>query len=264
MDLEHDQDEQNKISLTPEMVADIHFKNVSFRYGSRQQVFSELSLTIQKGKITAIIGESGCGKTTLLSLLQNIYPIQSGIIEIGNYDLKHISNSSLRKIVATVPQQIDLFAGTIIENVALGDFEPDMKRIIEISKSLKISDFVEKLPNGYNTFLGEHGVSLSGGEKQRIAIARALYKQPEILILDEATSALDSFSESIVRKTLHVLRNSGKTIIIITHRLSSINEADMIYLLENGNVIEAGNHEKLIGLGKKYNSFYNQQASSLI
>lgn len=264
MDLEHDQDEQNKINLTPEMISDIHFKNVSFRYGSRHQVFSDLSLTIQKGKITAIIGESGCGKTTLLSLLQNIYPIQSGIIEIGNYDIKHISNSSLRDIVATVPQQIDLFAGTIIDNVALGDFEPDMKRIIEICKSLKISDFVEKLPNGYMTMLGEHGVSLSGGEKQRIAIARALYKQPEILILDEATSALDSFSESVVRKAFHVLRNSGKTIIIITHRLSSIIDADMIYLMENGQVIEAGNHEKLIGLGKKYNSFYKQQASSVI
>ncbi len=259
MDLERDEVEQNKITLLPEMVSDIQFKNISFRYGSRQQVFINLSLTIPKGKVTAIIGESGCGKTTLLSLLQNIYPIQTGIIEIGNYDIKHISNASLRNIVATVPQQIDLFAGSIVENIALGDFEPDMKRIVEISKALKISDFVEKLPNGYMTLLGEHGVSLSGGEKQRIAIARALYKQPEILILDEATSALDSYSESVVKKTIQTLRDSGKTVIIITHRLSSILDADLIYLLENGNVIESGNHMQLMALKEKYFSLCSQQ-----
>lgn len=259
MDLERDEVEQNKITLLPEMVSDIYFKNVSFRYGSRQQVFTNISLTIPKGRITAIIGESGCGKTTLLSLLQNIYPIQSGIIEIGNYDIKHISNSSLRNIVATVPQQIDLFAGSIVENIALGDYEPDMKRIIEISKALKISDFVEKLPNGYMTLLGEHGVSLSGGEKQRIAIARSLYKQPEILILDEATSALDSYSETTIKKTIQTLRDSGKTVIIITHRLSSILDSDMIFLLENGNVVESGNHLQLMALRGKYYAFCNQQ-----
>jgi ATP-binding cassette, subfamily C, bacteriocin exporter len=259
MDLEQEQDEQNKIFLTPEMFSDIYFKNVDFRYGSRKQVFSNLCLTIEKGKITAIVGESGCGKTTLTALLQNMYPVQSGTIEIGQYNIKHISNSSLRKTVGAVPQQIDLFSGTIIENIAMGDHEPDMKLIIEISKSLEISDFIEKLPNGYMTILGEHGTSLSGGEKQRIAFARALYRNPEILILDEATSALDSHSESIVRKTIKSLSNSGKTIIIITHRLSSIIDADRIYLLENGNVTESGNHAQLIEMGEKYYSLFKQQ-----
>jgi ATP-binding cassette, subfamily C, bacteriocin exporter len=259
MDLELEQDEHHKINLTPEMVSDICFKNVVFRFGSRKQVFSNLCLTIEKGKITAIVGESGCGKTTLMLLLHNLFPIQSGTIEIGQFNIKHISNSSLRKIVGAVPQQIDLFSGTIIDNIALGDHEPDMKRIIEISKSLEISEFIEKLPNGFMTILGEHGASLSGGEKQRIALARALYRNPEILILDEATSALDSHSESIVRKTIKSLRNSGKTIIVITHRLSSIIDADIIYLLENGNVIESGKHDQLIELGGKYYSFFKQQ-----
>lgn len=263
MDLEPEQDEQNKLVITPEMVSDIQFKEVSFKYGSHKQVFSDLSLSIEKGKVTAIIGESGCGKTTLLSLLQNIYTIQSGIIEIGNFDIKHITNSSLRNIVGTVPQQIDLFAGSIIENIAFGDYEPDMKRIIEICKSLEIDGFIEKMPNGYSTFIGEHGVSLSQGEKQRIAIARALYKKPEILILDEATSALDSYSESVVKKTIQTLRDSGKTIVVITHRLSSIFDADMIYLLENGTIIESGNHAQLIDRKGKYYSFCKQQTLSI-
>lgn len=263
MDLEVEQESQNKIQLNPEMVDDIKFKEVAFRYGSRRQVFSNLSLTIQRGKVTAIIGESGCGKTTMLSLLQNLYPIQSGSIEIGNYNLSHISNKSLRAIVGTVPQQIDLFAGTIIENIALGDYEPDMQQIIDICKSLEIDDFIGKMPNGYYSMLGEHGVALSGGEKQRIAIARALYKNPEILILDEATSALDSYSESIVKKAIRILRDSGKTVIVITHRLSSVFDADMIFLLENGNVIEAGNHQQLMSLAGKYSSFCKQQSFEL-
>jgi ATP-binding cassette subfamily B protein len=259
MDMEGEEAEHPKISLLPEMVADIHFRNVSFSYNSHQQVFEKFSLTIPKGKITAIIGESGCGKTTLLSLLQNIYSIQSGSIEIGRYNIAHVSHSSLRKIVGTVPQQIDLFTGSIAENIALGDYEPDMKRVIDICKDLNISGFIEKLPKGYFSTLGEHGVSLSGGEKQRIAIARALYKDPEILILDEATSALDGHSEAAVKQVIQRQRNLGKTIIMITHRLSSIWDADMIYLLENGNVIESGNHIQLMALKEKYFSFCQQQ-----
>lgn len=260
MDLEHEQNEENKITLTPEMISDIRFKNVSFRYGSRKQIFIDLSFTLEKGKISAIIGESGCGKTTVLSLLQNIYSIQSGTIEIGNYDIKHIHNASLRNIIGTVPQQIDLFAGSIIENIALGDHEPDMKRIIEICKSLEIAEFIEKLPDGFLTSVGEHGVSLSGGERQRIAIARALYKDPGILILDEATSALDSYTESIIKKTIKSLRNSGKTIIVISHRLSSVFDADKIFLLESGKIIESGSHEHLLSIKGRYYSFCKEQS----
>jgi ATP-binding cassette subfamily B protein len=257
MDLEREETDEKKMELSPEMVGDIRFNNVLFRYGSRKQVFENLTLTIPKGKITAVIGESGSGKTTLMVLLQNLYPIQAGTIEIGGYDLKHISNSSLRKIIGVVPQNIDLFAGSIIENIAIGDLEPDMKKITEICQTLQITEFIEKLPNGFNTYLGEHGVSLSGGEKQRVAIARALYKNPEVLVLDEATSALDSISESFVKKAINLLRIQGKTIVVITHRLSTITEADEIIYLENGKVKENGNHVELMGAKGSYANLWN-------
>ncbi len=155
MDLEREQDDCRKIELTQEMVGNIIFENVSFRYGSRKDVFSGLNLKIEKGKTTAILGESGSGKTTLVSLLQNIYPIQTGHIQIGEYDIAQISNRSLRKCVGTVPQQIELFAGTIIENIAVGDLQPDMKRIVNLAEQLGLTDFIERLPNGYMTYIGE-------------------------------------------------------------------------------------------------------------
>lgn len=222
MDLEREQDDSQKIELRKDMIGDIVFENVSFRYGSRKEVFNGLNLKIDKGKTTAVIGESGSGKTTLISLLQHIYPIQSGQIRIGGYDISQISNKSLRSLVGTVPQQIELFAGTIIENIAVGDLQPDMKRIVDLVEQLGLKDFIERLPNGYITYIGEHGASLSGGERQRIAIARALYKEPEILIFDEATSSLDSISEKHVKRTLDALASSGKTVIIIAHRLSTV------------------------------------------
>jgi ATP-binding cassette subfamily B protein len=264
MDLNREEEEEKKVIFTSDMVGNIHFTDVSFRYGSRKQVFDQMSLTILKGKITAIIGESGSGKTTLMALLQNLYPIQSGKIEIGNYDLKHVSNSSLRSIVGTVPQSVDLFAGNIVENIALGDLEPDMKRIIEICHLLQITSFIENLPNGFETLLGEHGVSLSGGEKQRIAIARALYKNPEILILDEATSALDLVSESYVKQAVGVLKNQGKTIILITHRLNTITEADEIVYLVDGKVKESGTHEALMALEGSYYSLWKTNHSQVL
>jgi ATP-binding cassette, subfamily C, bacteriocin exporter len=264
MDLNREEEEEKKVILTTDMIDNIHFTDVSFRYGSRKQVFDQLSLTILKGKITAIIGESGSGKTTLMALLQNLYPIQSGKIEIGNYDLKHFSNSSIRSIVGTVPQTVDLFAGNIIENIALGYMEPDMKRIIEICNLLQITTFIENLPNGFGTLLGEHGVSLSGGEKQRIAIARALYKNPEILILDEATSALDLVSESYVKRAVGVLKNQGKTIILITHRLNTITEADEIVYLVDGKVKETGTHAALMALEGSYYSLWKTNHAQLL
>lgn len=258
MDLEREEVE-NKVKLTPEMIGDIKFKNVAFRYGSRTTIFEDLNLSIPKGKITAVVGESGSGKSTLMSLLQNMYKLQSGLITIGNFDIKHISNDTLRQQVSVVPQQIDLFAGSIIENIALGDYEPDMKRVLEISEHLGIAEFVEKLPNGFNSYIGENGASLSGGQKQRIAIARALYRDPQILILDEATSSLDSISEQFVQRTIKALREQEKTIIIIAHRLSTIKNADKIIVLDNGKVIEEGNHDDLLKLGSAYNRLWTEQ-----
>ncbi len=263
MDLEREQDETNKIILKPEMVGNIQFENVAFRYGSRKQVFESLNLSIHKSETTAIIGESGSGKTTLISLIQNLYPIQTGSIRIGDYNITQINNESLRQIVGTVPQQIELFAGSIIENIALGDFEPDMQKIMQLCDQLGIKDFIEKLPNAYLTQIGEHGVSLSGGEKQRIAIARALYKNPEILIFDEATSSLDSISEKYVKRTLSALAKEGKTIIIIAHRLSTVKHADTIIVLENGKMMESGTHDQLIHTEGIYCKLWNEQFNQI-
>lgn len=259
MDLEREQDDNQKITLEPEMINDIHFENVSFRYGSRKEVFKNLNLKLEKGKTTAIIGESGSGKTTLMSLLQHIYPIQSGRIRIGDYDIAQISNQSLRRWIGTVPQQIELFAGTIIENIAVGDLHPDMKRIVDLTEQLGLKEFIEKLPNGFMSYIGEHGASLSGGERQRIAIARALYKEPEILIFDEATSSLDSFSERYVKDTLDALAQKGKTIIVIAHRLSTVKNADTIVVIDNGEVVETGTHSELYNAGGQYNRLWNEQ-----
>lgn len=259
MDLEREQDDDRKIKLEADMIGDISFENVSFRYGSRKQVFESLNLTIKKGQTTAVIGESGSGKTTLISLLQHIYPIQSGQIQIGGYDIAQIDNRSLRRRVGTVPQQIELFAGSIVENIAVGDLQPDMRRIADLTAQLGLKEFIEKLPKGYLTYIGEHGASLSGGERQRIAIARALYKEPDILIFDEATSSLDSISERYVKQTLNALASSGKTIIVIAHRLSTVKNADAIVVLDQGKVVETGTHAQLCQSGGIYSRLWNEQ-----
>ncbi|MEA5127954.1 peptidase domain-containing ABC transporter [Proteiniphilum sp.] len=260
MDLEREEQAgEHKQNLWRSSIGDITLDHVSFRYGSRKQVFTDLSLVIPKGKTTAIVGESGSGKTTLISLLQHIYPIQGGSIRIGKYDIKQITNESLRELVGTVPQQIELFAGTILENIALGDFQPDVKRVSEITEQLGLGDFIRSLPNGFATYIGEHGASLSGGEKQRIAIARALYKDPEVLIFDEATSSLDSISEKYVKETLNDLAAKGKTIIVIAHRLSTVRDADNIVVLEEGRLAEQGSHDSLLQNRGVYAKLWNEQ-----
>ncbi|SFW41933.1 ATP-binding cassette, subfamily B [Sinomicrobium oceani] len=263
MDLEREE-QDDKIKLTRENIGDIAFRNVFFRYGTRVEVFKDFSLDIPKGKITAVIGESGSGKSTLISLLQNIYPIQKGKILIGEYDLKYIENSSLRDLVGVVPQKIDLFGGNVVENIAVGEFQPDMERIMKICKSIGILSFVENLPNGFATYLGENGATLSGGQKQRIAIARALYKQPEILVLDEATSSLDSTSESFVQKTIATLREQNKTIIVIAHRLSTVVHADKIVVLDKGEVVEQGSHKELYADKGHYYTLWQQQIPEFV
>lgn len=257
-DLETDEG-SSRIELKPDMIGDIHFENVKFRYGTRTEVFSSLSLTIKKGEVTAIVGESGSGKTTLISLLQNLYPLQSGNIRIGQYDLRHFTNRSLRHLVTVVPQQIDLFAGNVTENIAIGDLHPDMNKVIDVCTRLGMIRFIELLPHSFNTYIGENGATLSGGQKQRIAIARALYRDPEILILDEATSSLDSVAEEFVGSTLRVLKAGGKTAIVIAHRLSTINLADRIIVLDKGSVEQQGTFNELISIDGPFRNMWMHQ-----
>jgi len=263
MDLEREENTE-KLDLTKENIGDIEFKEVSFSYGSRTEVFTNFNCLIKKGETTAIVGESGSGKTTLASLIQNLYPLKTGKIMIGDYDINYISNYSLRNLVSVVPQQIDLFSGNVIENIALGEGFPDIQKILNITKNLGILNFVEKLPNGFQTYLGENGALLSGGQKQRIAIARALYKNPEILILDEATSSLDTESELVIQNTLQEFRNQGKTMIVIAHRLSTIANADTILVMKEGQIIEQGNHTELLNKDSVYKSMWKRQGTKLI
>lgn len=260
IDLETESSDTNKVELSPETIGDIHFHAVNFRYGSRVTVFDGLSLTIERGKATAVVGDSGSGKSTLLSLLQNLYPLNSGNITIGGLDLQHISNASIRNMIAVVPQQIHLFAGTIIDNIAIGDDEPDMRKVVGICQSLGVNEFIEKLPATYATILSEQGNNLSGGQRQRIALARALYRNPQILILDEATSSLDPSSEQKVQHTLEQLKLAGRTVIIITHRLSTIKNADKILVLREGKLVEQGDHQKLLAL----NGFYHEMWQNMM
>lgn len=260
LDLETEEgDESNKVSLSPELVGDISFENVSFRYGSRKQVFESLSLTIPKGRTTAIVGESGSGKTTLVSLLQRIYPIQAGHICVGKYDIASVDNDSLRRIIGTVPQKVELFAGSLLSNICLGDLRPDMRRVLDIVDQLGLKEFVDGLPQGLDTVISEQGTTLSGGERQRISIARALYKQPEILIFDEATSSLDSISERFVKQALGDLAAQGKTIIVIAHRLSTIKDADQIVVIDKGTVAECGSHAELMARGGVFSRLWQEQ-----
>ncbi|ANH59514.1 peptidase domain-containing ABC transporter [Dokdonia donghaensis] len=259
MDLERE-DRENKIKLSKDDLGDIRFDNVDFRYGSRAEIFQNFTATIKHNQVTAIVGESGSGKTTLISIIQNLYPIKSGKVFIGDYDLKHIDYKELRSFIGVIPQDVSLFSGTIIENIALGESFPNMKRVLDLCNQLEITKFVEKFPRGFETYVGENGALLSGGQKQRIAIARALYKNPEILLMDEATSALDTSSEGIVKKTIENFRSSGKTVIVIAHRLSTIANADTILVLEDGKIVEEGTHGDLLAKKGKYSDLWSKQS----
>ncbi len=270
MDLECDgsDSEEERINLTSQMIGDIEFKDVCFSYGTGKEVLVNVNLVVEKGKVTAkffnknnwigvnlvvekgkvtaLVGESGSGKTTLMQLLQKLYKPQCGRIAIGRYDLMRVSDNSLRRYVGAVPQHVDLFEGSLLSNIALGDVEPDIARIEEIVDELGLRKFLNGLPKGYSTLVGEHGMSLSGGERQRIAIARAMYRNPQVLIFDEATASLDSLSEQYVKRTVSRLVNNGTTVLLIAHRLSTVKEADKVVVMKEGKIEEVGTHKTLL------------------
>lgn len=248
-----------KVRFSKEQIGDISFENVSFRYGTRKEVFKDFFVTFKVGQISAIVGESGSGKTTLAALLQNLYELQDGHIRIGGVDVKHIDNADLRSLVCVVPQRIDLFEGSIMENITLDDYDPDYTRVFEICKQVGILGFIESLPMGFNTNVGENGVQLSGGQRQRLAIVRALYRNPEILVLDEATSSLDSESERSIKNIVNDLKTQGKTVILIAHRLGTVMNADEIFVLKGGKLIEQGTHNSLTAAVGEYARFWKSQ-----
>ena len=256
IDLEAEVTVKQLLHINPDNTGDIRFENVAFRYGTRTTVFNDLSLTIAAGESTAIVGDSGSGKSTIAALLQRLYSVTSGSISIGQYNINHLDAASLRKHIAIVPQEIELFAGTILENIALGVASPDIGRALEISRVTGLHDFVQQLPLHYHTVLSEQGVNLSGGQKQKLAIARALYRDPAILILDEATSNLDAASENQVQEALNWFRASGRTLIVIAHRLKTVSNCDTILVLDKGELIESGTHHQLMNASGNYSRMW--------
>ena len=250
---------KNSIQINKNDLGDIKFENVTFAYGNRRPLFKNFNLTLEKNKTTAIVGESGCGKTTLFALIQLLYPIKEGKISIGNFNINMIDTKNLNSIVSIIPQNLHLFGGNIIQNIALGENIPDIKRILDIAQNLEINSFIEQLPNSYLTEIGENGSQLSGGQKQKIAFARAIYRNAEILLMDEATSSIDSKSELPIKKCIENLKKLDKTIVIIAHRLSTIKMADRIIMMNQGEIIESGTHDELLQKNSKYFEMWSLQ-----
>ncbi|SKB13217.1 ABC transporter, transmembrane region [Planktothrix sp. PCC 11201] len=224
---------------------EIEFKNVYFSYQNRNQIIQDLSLKIPAGKTIAIVGATGSGKSTLVKLLLRLYEINAGVITIDGIELNRLKLEDLRKAIGLVSQDVFLFHGTVAENIAYGSFDASLTDIIEAAKIAEADEFIRDLPNRYETIVGERGQKLSGGQRQRIAIARAVLKNPPILILDEATSAVDNETEAAIQRSLEKI-TKNRTTIAIAHRLSTVRNADCIYVMEQGKLVESGTHENLL------------------
>lgn len=237
------------------------FKNVSFTYPNGTSALSDINLSVSQGKSIALVGSSGSGKSTFINLIPRFYDITDGEILIDDVSIQDITVTSLRSHIALVSQEITLFDDTIRNNIAYGRFGAGDQDIIDAATSAAAHDFIMKLPKGYDTIVGENGVMLSGGQRQRIAIARAMLKNAPILLLDEATSALDTHSERHVQGALEALMQ-GKTTIIVAHRLSTIINVDTIYVMDQGRIVEVGNHETLIKKNGHYAELWQAQSRS--
>jgi len=241
----------------------IRFENVNFGYHPDRPIFRDLSFTVPAGKKVAIVGPSGCGKSTVFRLLFRFYDPSSGRIVIDDQDIQDVQVESLRRQVGVVPQDTPLFHSDIMHNVRYGRLDATDEEVKAAAIKASVHDTIMSLPDGYRTTVGERGLMISGGEKQRLAIARVLLKDPPILFFDEATSALDAHTEAEIMKSINsTLLHSGRTSIFIAHRLRTVVEADLIIVLKDGQIVEEGTHEVLLRLGGLYHDMWVQQSAS--
>ena len=251
------EDDENKIELN-NVEGEVVYDNVSFSYNEDEVVLKNINLTAEPGEVVALVGHSGAGKTTMVDLIPRFFDPFAGRMRVDGHDLKDVKIDSLRNFIGIVPQETILFSGSLRDNIAYGDLEADDEAIQNAAKAANAHGFIMGFPEGYDTVVGERGVGLSGGQKQRISIARAILKNPKILILDEATSSLDSESEALVQEALeHLMEN--RTTFIIAHRLSTIRNADKIVVVEQGEIMEMGSHQELLEMQGKYSSLYQGQ-----
>lgn len=258
MNVEPEQDEKGAIELK-DVRGEIVFDDVTFHYDENKEVLSHISLTFPQGKMVAIVGPSGGGKTTLCHLIPRFYEISGGSILVDGHDIRDVTRASLRRQIGIVQQDVFLFTGTIFDNIAYGKLGASREEVYEAAKKANIHDYIVSLPEGYDTFVGERGVKLSGGQKQRISIARVFLKNPPILVLDEATSALDNVTENYIQDSLDELCKN-RTTIVVAHRLSTIKNADEIIVMDRDGIEERGTHEELLARGNGiYKELYEAQ-----
>jgi len=258
LDLPEEQNEKATLLRPERIIGPIDFQNVDFRYGSKKLVLQDVSFAVPAGTSVGIVGPSGSGKSSLIKLLLKFYNPEKGSISIDGIDLQDVDNHYLRSKIGYVSQDVFLFHGTIRDNIALGKPDASFESIVEAAKQAQAHEFIAQMPNRYDTELAEQGSSLSGGERQRLAIARALLGKPDIIVFDEATSNLDTFSEAMLQETIWHLSDTGVTIFIVAHRLTTVTRCDQILLIADGKIKEQGSHEQLVALGGHYATLWER------
>jgi len=253
-----DSGDASELSISSQRGGDIRFEHVNFSYESKRQILFDVDFHVPAGTTTAVVGQSGSGKSTLSRLLFRFYDVGDGAIRVDGKDIREVTQHSLRHAIGIVPQDTVLFNDSIEYNIAYGRPGASKDEIIAAARAAYIHDFIESLPDGYATTVGERGLKLSGGEKQRVAIARTLLKNPAIMIFDEATSALDSKSEQMIQTQLKEIAKT-RTSLVIAHRLSTIVDADQILVMEHGRIIERGTHTQLLAISGAYAQMWERQ-----
>jgi ATP-binding cassette subfamily B protein len=237
------------------------FDDVSFGYAENAPALHSINFSVQPGQLVALVGASGSGKSTIINLILRFYDVTGGRITMDGIDIRDISLASLRKNIGTAQQDVFLFSTTIRNNIAYGMPDAGIEQVVAAAKAAQIHDFIMSLPDGYETWVGERGHTLSGGEKQRVTIARAILKNPSILILDEITSSVDAETERLIRRAVDELIK-GRTTFIISHRLPIITNADLILVIKDGQIVERGKHQELMAKSTLYRQTYLSQLSS--